>query len=139
MKLGNHTKVGIDANVLIYLIEDRGVWAERAAGLFSEMTQRRITPVCSALAATEILQHPLPQKEALLVSWYQELLFSESTIVFVPVTVPAATYAAYLAARYDLKTPDAVHIECVLFGKATAFVTADKGIKNISELEIIQL
>ena len=139
MALRDHTRVGIDANVLIYLVEDRGLWAERAEELFTEIEKRHIAPICSALVATELLQHPLRQGNERMVQEYQRILFTESEIQFVNITIPVAVHAATLAAQYRLKTPDAVHLACALEGGATAFVTADKGIKGIKELEIIQL
>jgi len=125
--------------VFVYLVEQNLSVIGNVRLLFKEMNAFHITPVCSVLLLSELFQQPIRNGNWLLLSEYQRILLSESSIEFVDVTKPVAVRAATLAGRYRLKTLDAAHIACALEVGATAFVTADKGIKGIKELEIIQL
>ena len=45
-------------------------------------------------------------------------------------------FAAKLRARYDLATPDCIHIATAISEKVDIFYTADKGIKKVKEVKI---
>lgn len=139
MNLIGHTKVGVDTMVFIYLFERHPKYLPVVRQLFDELETKHITPVCSSIILTEILQLPLRQHDHLLVKQYQEILIAQSTIMFVSATVSIATQAAVLAAQYNLKTIDAIHLASALDAGATAFITVDKAFAKIKELETIIL
>ena len=134
-----HQRIGIDTMLLVYLMEDEGTWGEKARSAFAEMEKKRIVPVCSTLVIAELLQQPLKKGDARLINEYQRILLTDSSIEFIPITVPVATRGAQIAARYGLKTPDALHLASALEGRATAFVTADKMLKRVQALDVILL
>jgi predicted nucleic acid-binding protein len=47
--------------------------------------------------------------------------------------------AAELRARYNLRTPDALHIACAIDTGCDAFLTNDTGIKRVNEIRILVL
>lgn len=130
-----HKRIGIDTNIFIYLIEEKK--KARLHTLLAEMERRRVVPICSTVLVTELLQQPFARGAHALIRRYQRILFTASPIEFISVTVPIATHAAQLAAAHKLKTPDALHLACAIAGGATAFLTADKGIRAGDALTVI--
>ena len=57
----------------------------------------------------------------------------------IPVTLPIAESAADLRARYNLRTPDALHVASALSSGCDAFLTNDAGLKRVQELPILVL
>jgi predicted nucleic acid-binding protein len=57
----------------------------------------------------------------------------------VPITIPVAESAADLRARYNLRTPDALHVASAIHVGCEAFLTNDTGIKRVQELAILIL
>ena len=47
--------------------------------------------------------------------------------------------AAQLRARYELKTPDALHVAAALEARCEAFLTNDKGIQRVTDLRVLVL
>ena len=50
-----------------------------------------------------------------------------------------ARRAAELRAKYNLKTPDALHVATALETHCQAFLTNDMGLKRITEIQILVL
>ena len=56
-----------------------------------------------------------------------------------PVTSRIAESAADLRARYNLRTPDALHVAAGIDARCDAFLTNDTGIKRVTEIAVLVL
>ena len=56
-----------------------------------------------------------------------------------PVDALIAEKAAVLRSRYGIKTPDAIQLAIAIENDATLFITNDKRLKNVSEIEVLVL
>lgn len=57
----------------------------------------------------------------------------------VPISLNIPESAANLRARYNLRTPDALHVASAIHRRCDIFLTNDAGIKRITELTILLL
>ncbi len=57
------SKVFLDTNIFIYLIEDRGALGKQANALLERLILRRYHVFTSSLTLGEVLTHPLSQGE----------------------------------------------------------------------------
>jgi predicted nucleic acid-binding protein len=56
-----------------------------------------------------------------------------------PVSLAIADSAARLRARYNLRTPDALHVATAINAGCQAFLTNDNTLKRVTELSILIL
>jgi len=134
-----HRQVGVDTNVLIYFVQNHPQYGEKSAKLFEHIEQGHMSAVTSTLALMEVLVQPYRVKNDPLVNKFYALLTTYPGLSWVPVSLEVADRGAELRARYNLSTPDAIHISTAILGKATAFVGNDKALKKIKEIEILTL
>ena len=137
--LRRHPRLGLDSMTLIYLLEDKEPYASSV-----ELALRRIekgdhTAYVSSLVLTELLIPALRQRRYETVHRYRQFLLSFPNLQTLPLDIPTAELAASLRAKYDIRTPDAVHVATSLQNGASAFLTNDKQLSRITGIEIILL
>lgn len=70
---------------------------------------------------------------------YEQILSSSETISLIDVNKHIARIAALLRADYKLRTPDAIQIATAIYAKADCFLTNDKQLKSIKEIQILTM
>lgn len=118
------SKVFLDTNIFIYLIEDRGVWAKYARDLLDRLTLRRDQVVTSSLTLGELLTQPLAQGATLLADEYEQALSPPGVQVVDFDRVAAHRYAKV---RQDktIKVADAMQLAMAAAARCDLFVTND--------------
>jgi predicted nucleic acid-binding protein len=134
-----HKLVGIDSNVLIYLLEGTGRSADAAAALLDGIAAARSAGVMATLALTEVCSGPAAAGEPDLLERYSDELQSLENVRLIPLTAEIAVDAASLRGRGSLNISDAIHLASAAFAGATAFVTNDRRIRPLPHLEVLYL
>ncbi|HUQ43103.1 MAG TPA: PIN domain-containing protein [Candidatus Limnocylindria bacterium] len=132
-----HRRVALDADVLIYLIDDAGVRAQLAAVVVDAIEAGLLQGSMSALAHAEVLVGPARTGDA---SVFEETA-SELRgfgLEIRPVTPEVAEDAAWLRGRGDTHLVDALHLASAR-ASATAFVTNDRRLRASSGLDVYYL
>ena len=131
--------IGLDTAPLIYFIEENPIWLPAIEPFFKALDQGLFQAVTSTLTITEVLVHPLRKAQLGLAAQYQRILLNSRNLTVVPVSPPIAEEAAELRARYNLRTPDAIHLATAIHARATSFLTNDKELSGPDSLRIITL
>jgi predicted nucleic acid-binding protein len=129
----------IETAPYIYFVEKQPIYGPKMRAVFEQVEIQGIEVVSSVLTLTEVLVKPLRESDTQLELNYRELLTTTDLIHLLPVSVPIANRAADLRARYNLKTPDAVHIATAIEHGSDAFLTNDKALARITEVRVIVL
>jgi predicted nucleic acid-binding protein len=137
--LAGHERVGLDSNVLIYLLDGTGTRAERAEQLVDALEAGAAQGVMSTLVLAEICSGPARAGLPGLVERYADELHSIQNVSIVSLSAEIAVDAAALRGRSSLALIDAIHLATARDAGATAFVTNDRRIKPINRLEILYL
>jgi predicted nucleic acid-binding protein len=118
------SKVFLDTNIFIYLIEDRGVNGRRAAELLDRMTERRDSVYTSTLTLGEVLTLPLRKEDEKMADQYEKILTSPGVYLLDFDRVAARIYARV---RLDkgIKAPDAMQLSIAAAAQCDLFVTND--------------
>ena len=118
------SKVFLDTNIFIYLIEDRGVLAKMSQELLNRMTLRRDQVFTSTLTLGELLTQPLSQGKTQLADDYEQALSSPGLHLL---DFDRAAARAYAKVRQDktIKTPDAIQLAMAAAARCDLFVTND--------------
>jgi predicted nucleic acid-binding protein len=132
-----HTRIVLDANVLIYLIENVEGRADRSAAVIDAVEDGRIRASMSTLAYAEVLMGPARTGNAALFEQTAAEL-RDMTIDIVPVSPTIAEDAAWMGGQGTIALMDAVHMATARASRA-AFVTNDRRIRSTSNLQVFLL
>jgi len=129
----------VETAPMIYFVEENPAYIDKMDFLMNAVAARKVNAISSTLILTEVLVHPLKEKNVKLVNRYRSILLKSRDFQLVPVTPAIAESAAECRSLYNLRTPDALHIATALDSKCDAFLTNDLGLKRVRELNIIVL
>lgn len=131
--------LGFDTAPLIYFIERHPAYFDRMLFIMQYVDGGLITGLSASIALTEVLVQPIRNGNSDLVRRYEAVLTHSRHFRLEPVTAGVARHAAQLRAKYNLRTPDALHVAAMLESGCDAFLTNDVGIKRVTELRILVL
>jgi predicted nucleic acid-binding protein len=135
----DHPRVGIDSNVLIYLMEDAGALADTAGIVIDAIAAGEAAGVLATVAIAEIAAGPARWGDAAMVQRYADELTSLDGVVVWPLDREVAIEAAMLRGTWPLSLADAIHLATARAGGASAFITNDRRMTAIPGLEIAYL
>ena len=129
----------LDTAPLIYYIEDNYLYS-RVLDIFFELNLKMAVQLTtSTITLLEVLVIPMKTNNSVLAERYKSLLCQSDTFKIWDIDVEIAVKAAGLRAKYRLKTPDAIQIATALCRFADYFLTNDKQLKIVSEINVLIL
>jgi len=125
----------MDACTIIYLVEAAEPFHSQVLEVLHQHYTGKI--FVSALSLLECCVKPLRENNSEVLSLYTQF-FQASDVHIVELTTDVIHTALWLRAQYTLATPDALQAACALaLPEKPGFVTADKHLKRISQLDIL--
>lgn len=79
------------------------------------------------------------QKRIDIIEIIEQLPIISKNFNFIPIEMEICRKAAQLRAKYNIKTPDSIHLATALHSNADIFLTEDKSLKRIKELNIMTI
>lgn len=137
--LGRHARIGLDTTVFIYHLESVDPFAAPASRVLRSLGVGSITGVTSVVTLAELLVQPLQRGLPELAASYEVLVRAVPALSVVDVDVRVARRTAALRAKYPVRTPDALQVAACLELGAPAFVTNDRRLRQITEIEVLVL
>ncbi|HEY9204805.1 MAG TPA: type II toxin-antitoxin system VapC family toxin [Candidatus Methanoperedens sp.] len=131
----NYKRIGLDTNVLIYYIEEHPFYIVKVEPLINRIAEGKAIGITSYVTLLELLVKPLREKRFDLVEQYKTILSSQLEMVAVDESVTIK--AAELRAKYGIKTPDAIQLASVITENGDVFVTNDKRLGGVKEIEVL--
>ncbi|MFT4178163.1 MAG: type II toxin-antitoxin system VapC family toxin [Thermomonas sp.] len=117
----------LDTNALIYAMESTGPLGQRARALLQANTSSDFA--ISPLVKLECLVMPIRTGDRILERKY-DAWFPD--FVQLSITEEAYARAADVRARFNLKTPDALHLACAQYHRCEALWTNDDRLQHAS-------
>ncbi|HZU19457.1 MAG TPA: PIN domain-containing protein [Candidatus Dormibacteraeota bacterium] len=137
--LRRHERVGLDTPVFIYHIEGTARLAEPAGVALDELADGAFAGVTSVLTLMEIAVKPLQVGRPEVAEEYEVLLTNYPNLAVAAIDRPIACRAAELRARHRLRPADALQVAACLEQGATAFLTNDRELRRLTELQVLIL
>jgi predicted nucleic acid-binding protein len=134
-----HRRIGLDSNVLIYVIDRLDPWREVADDLIDAIESGSIAATLSAVALAEVLSGPARAGDLTVVERYDDEIRDIPGLTVESIGPELAGDAAVIQAARGLSLADAIHLASARAAGATAFVTNDRRIRGSSKLEVIYL
>ena len=136
--LAGHRRIGLDSNILIYLLESGGPLRDAAARIVDAIDAGTTEGVLSAVGLVEILAGPARAGDAAAFELTADAL-RDLLIRVVSVDRATAEDAAWIGGSLGIGLEDAVHLASARNAGATAFVTNDRRLRSIPRLEVVYL
>lgn len=137
--LKNVHRLCIETAPFIYFVESHSNYVDKMRAIFQEIRANQIVVVSSTVTLTEVLTKPLQAADTTLITFYRQMLLNTQGITLLPIDTAIAEQSALLRANYQLKTPDAFQVATAIHSNYDAFLTNDKGIKRVQEIDVLVL
>jgi predicted nucleic acid-binding protein len=137
--LGEHQKIALDSNVLIYVIERVAPWHPVADALIAGLEAGTAVGTISSLALAEVLSGPARAGDLALVERYNGEIRAVPGLAVESLTPDIAGDAVVIQAVRGMPLADAVHLATARAAGATAFVTNDRRIRGSTKLAVVFL
>lgn len=131
--------LGVETSPFIYFVEQHPVYVGRMRDVFRRVDEGNPRIVTSVITLTEILVLPIETGNQAYEQAYREMLLNIETIRLERVSVAIAEQAARLRARYNLRTPDALHIATAITAGCDAFLTNDRALRRADVIRVLVL
>lgn len=141
-KLSGYTHIAFDTAPIIYFVEANPSYIVLVNAIFQEIDKDNLKAVTSTISLTEVLVHPFEKQLSVLQQQYTHLLLHSRHFITIPLDAAVAIHAAELRAKYksqNLRTPDAIQLAVALQEGCQAFITNDKRLKVVKEIEVLVL
>ena len=136
-ELARHTIIGIDTTPFIYLWEKHPRYFALSASLLRYLDSPQVWGITSIITLIEICVYPQRQGRLDLVRAYERALLHSRQVRMLPIDTKLAQHAVVLRARHDVRVPDALQIAAALESGATLFVTNDRRLRRVSEIDVL--
>lgn len=128
----------LDANIVIRLVEgDAATRAPLVARLAASLGVAG-SLVTSRLSRLECRSNPLRAGDLATVAQF-DVFFAGVELVVAELSAAVVERATELRAKYNLKTPDALHYATAIEFGAAVFLTGDQGLSRCSEMPVEML
>jgi predicted nucleic acid-binding protein len=134
-----HRRMALDSNLFIYLFELGGLEGVAVQRLLDAAESGGVSIVVASLALAEISVYPAAVDNAVMAERYADAIRSVQRLDVVPLTAEIAIDAGLMRGRLGHSLPDAIHLATALRTGATAFVTNDRRLRRLPQLEVVQL
>lgn len=134
-----HTRVGIDTSIFIYLWERHPRYYTQAETVFRHLQPGVTQGITSLITLIEVCVYPQQQGRLDLVAEYERALLHSQQLQTLPVTLSIARQAMQLRAAYGVHVPDALQLATALESGATVFITNDRRLAQVQELNVLVL
>lgn len=134
-----HRRIAVDANLLIYLLEDVAVLADKSQALMDAAEAGHILAILASIGVAEVCAGPAKVGDLALVEHYAEALSSWPGLRIEPLTTEVAVDAAVIRGLRGTSMADALHLACARAAGATAFVTNDRRVRGSARLQVVYL
>jgi predicted nucleic acid-binding protein len=138
-RLKGVTRLYVDSNVFIYLLEGEKHLQEMVQSAFRNIEDNKVSLFTSEITMTECLTGAFRAGLDDLAQNYLDLFASEGFITMLPINGDVCLAAARLGATHRLKTVDAIHLASATLAECQALLSNDSGFRSTERLEIVRL
>ena len=133
------SRIYIDTAPFIYYLEMNALYFDRTRTFFKNCYENHTPLVTSAVTVEEYCIHPLSLGDEKSAEDFQAFI-SGMNIDVVPCDRLIALEAARIRAKYKaIKALDAIHLATALFSECQVFVTNDKQLRQIHEINVVTM
>jgi predicted nucleic acid-binding protein len=127
--------VFLDANPIIYHVEQTPVWGRKASARLAVLRAAGDDFAVTELVRMECLVGPMQAGDAALEADFAAF-FSAPNVRILPITTAVAQRAARIRAAHRFKPLDALHLAAAVEHGCGSFLTNDAGLKGFPDITV---
>ena len=135
---GKNIKICLDTNIVAYFIEGNPTFGPKIKSFLREKKKKKDTVCVTFLTICELLVKPLQEHDDGLVDFYSGIDKNLGLNILYP-NDRVAVVAARLRVMYSIATPDALNVAIAMENSCTVFLTNDRKLTKIKEIEVRML
>lgn len=128
--------VAIDTSIFVYFLEKHPTYLDKVKKLFLNIESGETQGIFASIGLIELLTGPKKLHRFEVATQYRELISHFPNLFIANLNTPAIDIASDLRAKYRITTTDAIHLACALVYDADLFITNDKALKKVEEIEV---
>lgn len=132
-------RVYFDTNIFIYIFEGSPEYQSSVKTILELAESEDIEIFTNEITLGELLVFPFKNKLEGIARTYIEALNNPDFVTLTPTTQDIHIKAAKMRAQYGMKYPDAVHVASALSSGCDVFLSNDRKIKDIPNLEMVYI
>ncbi len=133
------SRLFLDTAPVVYYVERNPTYFDRVQPIFNQVDIGNLTVVTSPVTLAECLIHPYRLGLISLQQSFFDVITRADHTTFQPIHVAVGQQAAILRANYNLTLTDALQVATALAASCDAFLTNDRTLQRVSELQVIVL
>ncbi len=137
--LKNNRHIGLDSNIIIYFLDGDQRYANSCREIFSSIEKKKNIGVTSDLSYLESAVPAMRTKDVATLTLIKGFFLQMPGLKVVMPNFEILDKALYLRAVYNMKTIDAIQLATAIENGWTLFVTNDKKITRVKEIEYLYL
>jgi predicted nucleic acid-binding protein len=132
-------RVYLDTNVFIYALEGYPDFVDELTELFESLDEGNLSAVTSELTLAEVLVRPFIDGNIERQTAYQQALQNSDVLEVALVSRDVLIEAARLRSVTNLRLPDAIHGATARLNGCETFLTNDRQLLAIPDIEVVLL
>jgi len=124
------SKIFLDTNIFVYLLEDRGQRGQRATEILNEVSLRGDEVLTSTLTLGELLVRPMEANDLTLAERYRKV-FRGTTVRLISFDEAASERYARIRQDRAIKAPDAIQLATAAATGCELFITNDERLTRV--------
>lgn len=130
-------RIFLDTSPVNYFLEGHPKYIHPMGAFFRSSREVNATLVTSPVTLAECLVHPIKNELPKVAEEYKRLLLTGAGVEFHSIGKEAAEHAANLRASHVITMADALQIGVVLASHCNRFLTNDKRLSRITDIEVL--
>lgn len=136
-RLAVFKRIGLDTSPFIYHFEANEVYTSFTIPLFRLIEEGTVKAVTTTVTLMEILVRPIAEGRMDVVEDYKYVLQNFPNLTLLDVDMEVAEKAAEIRAKYRVRPPDAIQLGAAILFDAEAFITNDRELSKVREIEVV--
>ena len=132
-------RIYLDTNIFIYAVEGYAKFETELNELFEALDAGNLQAITSELTLAEVLVKPLIDKNAKVCSAYENAIQSSQVLEVVPINRTILRESALLRSTINIRLPDAIHAATAILNGCKTFLTNDKRLEALSDIDVVVL
>ena len=128
--------VAIDSVIFIYVWNKQPEFFKQSKKILEQISSGSVHGIFAQIGLIELLTGPKKLGRGSLALLYKERVKNLPNLEILGMSDRVVDIASGLRAKYNLRTPDAIHIATAIDGGADKFITNDKNLKKVKEINI---
>jgi len=130
------TILGLDSMVFIYLLEENVEYLGKVQSILRSVQGGEYRGILSVIGMIEIMSGPKRKGRFDLAGRYKDVLQNFPHLSIVGISEQVVDISSTLIAQHHLDAPDAIHLATAIDAGAERFITNDKSLTKVKEIQV---